>query len=418
MTSDAVLRDHSVVVAGDQILAIEANTPRMLPAGVARIDCAGRYLLPGLTDAHIHLGHPSELLLYLRYGVTTVFNLGGDYLDLFSGDRMDILALRDSVQAGAVPGPTLFTAGQSLDGDPPTGPFQQPLASAADAEAAVAEQHAAGYDFVKVYDSLPPDVHAAIIEAARQQGMAVLGHIPEAVGVDGTLASGQQVIAHAEEFYPAFEAADDVAATIDSLAKAVRAAGVTVMPNTAFIRSLMAQLEDLDAELAHPDVRYLSPRVRVWWEPRYNYYTNRDNAAVFLEQTRAKYRWLLPLVAAMHREGVPLLLGSDAAVPVALPGRAVHDELDDLVAAGLTPFEALQTATSNVSSFAATHLPQHPGFGTLRVGHRADLLLVQANPLDSISNLRMIDGVMARGRWFTPTELTTLLDEAAARFDE
>ena len=416
MVDDQVLEQQSVVVSGDVITAIAPADRLTLPSDVERIDCAGGYVLPGLTDAHVHIGDASELLLYLRYGVTTVFNLGGDYIDLFASERLDVLALRDSVARGDLPGPTIFTTGQSLDGDPATGPFQRALPSDSAAVEAVLEQQAAGYDFIKGYDNLSTERLAALVSAADDAGVPFFGHIPEAVGIDGTLASGMDVITHGEEFYPRFEDVSDLETTIRDLAAEVKAAGVYVIPNTAFIRRLALQLEDLDTQLARPDVRYLAPRVRVWWDPQYNYYTNRDNLDAFLLQTQQKYEWLLPLVAELHAQGVPLLTGTDASIPVALPGSSIHDELDDLVAAGLSPYEAIRTASSQVGEFAAEHLPQQTPFGTIQVGNRADMILVAQNPLDSISNLRDMEGVLVRGQWHTPTSLTERLNDATASF--
>ncbi|MDJ0841061.1 MAG: amidohydrolase family protein [Acidobacteriota bacterium] len=418
MAADRVLPNHSVVVVGDKIAAIGPSDKITIPADARRIDCAGKYLLPGLTDAHVHIGDETELLSYLRHGVTTVFNLGGDYVDLFNNERLNIIELRDKVLRGELLGPTIFTTGRSLDGDPPTGPFQRRLASVQAATDAVLEQRRAGYDFIKVYDSLSPELHAAIIKTANRVGLAVFGHVPEPVGVRGTLTSGQHVIAHAEEFHPEFEDIADLPGTVKRLAEEVRKSGVYVIPNTAFISAMILQLEDLDAVLARPEVRYLAPRVRIWWEPRYNYYINRDNPEQFLAQVRKKRSWLIPLVRELHQQGVTLLMGSDASIPAALPGLAVHDELDDMVKAGLSPYEAIQTSTTHIETFATRFLAKKTRFGTIQVGRRADLILVSKNPLISVSNLRAIESVMVRGQWVSVKRLTELLKEKTAKFQE
>lgn len=414
MVSNKVLQQHSVVIAEGKVVTIAPTSVVSLPAETPRYDCQERYLLPGLTDTHVHVGDASELLSYLRYGITTVFNLGGDSLDLFTGERLDILALRDAVDEGAAVGARILTSGQALDGDPPTGPFQQSVATEAAAAAAVAEQASAGFDFIKVYDSLSPQLHTAIIAAAAQLDLPVFGHVPEAVGVADTLASGQQVIAHAEEFYPLFEDPSSTQASIQMIVEQARAAQVFVTPNTAFVRGLISQVQNLQQHLDKPDFQFLAPRVRVWWEPRYNYYVNRDNVADFLQQSQTKYAWLLPLVKALHDAGIPLLSGSDASIPVALPGRALHEELADLVAAGLSPYEALQTTTTHVATFAQRHLPHKTAFGLLRVGHRADLIVVEQNPLENIQNLLAVEGVMTAGRWFTAAALGDMLKAQTA----
>lgn len=414
MTNGSVLSQHSVVIAEGKIVTIAPTSVVTLPADTPRYDCQEQFLLPGLTDAHVHIGDPSELISYLRYGVTTVFNLGGDHLDLFTGERIDILALRDAVNDGTSVGARILTSGQALDGNPPTGPFQLSVATEDAAAEAVARQAKAGFDLIKVYDSLTPQLHAAIIAAAAQHDLPVVGHVPEAVGVADTLASGQRLIAHAEEFYPAFANAPSTQEAIETVVAQTAASGAFVTPNSAFVRGLISQVQNLQQHLDKPDYQFLAPRVRVWWEPRYNYYVNRDNADEFLQQSKAKYDWLLPLIKALHDAGVPLLSGSDASIPVALPGRALHEELADLVSAGLSPFQALQTSTTNVAAFTARFLPDKSPFGQLRVGHRADLIVVADNPLENIRNLLGVEGVMAAGRWYTAAELDSMLKTQTA----
>lgn len=414
MRSPEVRSGMTVVVDADTIAAIGSDGSFRVPAGTATVDCEGRYVLPGLTDAHVHLGHRTELLSYLIGGVTTVFNLGGDHLDLFSGDRVSVLALRDSVAAGLLTGPTIYSAGQSLDADPATGPFQRPLSSVEEAEAAVFEQFEAGFDFIKVYDALDTTLHSAIIAASGELGMPVFGHIPEAVGVQSTLVSGQAVITHAEEFYPVVESAPDLDGAIRQLALDIRESEIAVIPNGAFIDGLIRQLEDLDRELARPEVNYLAPAVRVWWDPKYNYYVNRDEPQTFLERNRVVSAWIEQLVGELHAHGVLLLAGSDASIPVALPGPALHEELAALVQAGLTPYEALQAATANIEAFMTAHHPRERGFGTIAVGSRADLVILEADPLDSLDNLEAIVGIVLRGEWREAAQLRILRDQETA----
>ncbi|NNK49682.1 MAG: hypothetical protein HKP01_12485, partial [Gemmatimonadetes bacterium] len=163
MRSSDVLEGVTIVVNADTIAAMGSDGTLLVPDSVPRLDCKGDFVLPGLTDAHVHIGHPTELISYLLSGVTTVFNLGGDHIDLFSGDRLDVLQLQDSVAAGRYPGPTIYSAGQALDGDPPTGPYQLGLASAEEAAEAVRQQFERGFDFIKVYDGLDETVHTAIV---------------------------------------------------------------------------------------------------------------------------------------------------------------------------------------------------------------------------------------------------------------
>jgi imidazolonepropionase-like amidohydrolase len=313
-------------------------------------------------------------------------------------------------------GPTIYSAGQALDGDPPTGPFQRALASVDEAIAVVEEQHDAGYDFVKVYDALDVERHGAIIDRATELGLAVFGHVPEAIGVEGTLASGQAVVTHAEEFYPAIEKATDLESAIASLANEVRRSGVIVIPNGAFVKGLVLQLENLEQQLSQPGVEYLAPAVRVWWEPRYNYYVNRDNPEGFMSQSRARHAWIRKLVRELDIRGVMLLAGSDASIPVALPGPSLHQELCELVESGLSNYDALRTATVNVEAFMSAHCPERGVFGTITVGRRADLVVLEENPLESLQALGGVTGVVLRGKWFATSTLRDLRDRDTRAF--
>ena len=431
---DLVIRNCQVVsvnrgnVVPNQLVAISdgvisyvgpAQQETEYPATTRVIDGSGKFLMPGLIDMHVHIGHPSELTSWLLHGVTSVCNLGGDYVDLFSDARIDMCDLRAQVASGQVAGPRIFTAGQALDGDPRTGPYQRALAGPAAAVEAVLEQKARGFDFIKVYDAVDEPTLEAIIRTARESGLAVIGHIPEQPGVEKTLSSGIQLVAHAEEFYPVFDGVDDIdqiESTARELAARVKQSGVSVIPNTAFVRRIIAQLDNLPAVLEDPRVELLAPRVRRWWTPDYNWYTGREDPEEYLAETRAKYRWLIPLVRELHRAGVPLLTGTDAAIPGALPGYAMFEEFRDLQSAGFSSVEILQSATLNSGNFLHEHA-EGVELAQVREGYAADLLLLDRNPLGAPDQLHeSIIGVVFNGRYLTRDELQQRLDEQTQDF--
>ena len=207
---DGKVIPNQVVLIEDGVISFAGPTQNIeYPKSAQIIDGTGKFVMPGLVDMHVHIGHESELLSYLLNGVTTVCNMGGDYQDLFSDERIDILKLREQVAAGQVMGPRIFTAGQALDGDPRTGPYQRALSSPAAAAEAVMEQKKKGFDFIKIYDALDEQLLKTITRTAAEAELAVVGHIPEKAGVNKTLISGVKLIAHGEEFYPAFEDSDD-----------------------------------------------------------------------------------------------------------------------------------------------------------------------------------------------------------------
>jgi imidazolonepropionase-like amidohydrolase len=248
--------------------------------------------------------------------------------------------------------------------------------------------------------------------------LAVVGHIPENVSINKLLNSGVKLIAHGEEFYPAFEDSQDFELTAQNLAKQVKQAGVAVTPNSAFIRRMIDQLEDLPKVLEDPKVKNLAPRVIRWWNPRYNFYTTRDEPAKFLEQTKRKYKWLMIFVRELHKAGVPLLTGTDASIPGALPGYSMMEEFKDLETAGLSAAEILRTATINSARFILDNTPTNIRFGEIREGYRADLVLLDQNPLEKTSALdQSIVGVVFNGRWAKKESLRKLLDEKVEKFD-
>ena len=181
---------------------------------------------------------------------------------------------------------------------------------------------------------------------------------------------------------------------------------------------MIAQLEDLTKVLEDEKVKDLSPRVRRWWNPRYNFYTTRDEPKKFLEQTKRKYKWLIIFVRELHKAGVPLLTGTDSSIPGALPGYAMMEEFKDLETAGLSAAEILRTATINPAKFILENTSASTGFGEIREGYRADLVLLNRNPMKNISSMdQSIVGVVFNGRWATKESLRKLLDAQVKKFD-
>ena len=401
MDAERVLPGHTVVVRGDRIAAVGPSVD--VPPGATRIDGRGRWLVPGLADMHVHLIEESVLPLFLAAGVTTVRNLAGDehHLDL-----------RARLQSGEALGPTLYTAGPMLDGDPPAvspgpTPFEI-VRTAAEARQAVEAQHAAGYDFVKPYSALSPEAYAAIVETAGRLGMPYAGHIPRAVGLDAVLAGDPSSIEHAEEFiYTAFGFKLDEA-QIDSVARAVAAADVWVTPTLSTYANFLPQIgkpAGLAVLLARPEVGYVAEGYVSFWRDQNRFVTRSDSV-----NQRNRYAFQLTLVRALHDAGVPMLTGTDTPTPVMVPGFSLWDDLDRLVEAGLSRYEALEAATAEPGRFVAATM-ERPGdpFGTITEGARADLVLLDGNPLDGFGALRDPVGVMVRGRWLPRADLDARL---------
>jgi len=404
MDRERIVAHQSVIIERGVIAQLGPATQVKVPDGAERVNGAGKFLIPGLVDVHVHLASnpPDEqrhiLKLFLATGVTTVVNMRG---------IPQLLDLRKAVAEGQVIGPRIYTVGPFVNEPVVTTPEE--------VERAVVEQKRAGYDFIKLHGSLSRDAYVRLIEVARRERIRVIGHAPRNLGVEIMFAERQYAVAHAEEFlydtnYRSTDASlPGVEARIPEFARGMAKSGIWLMPNLTAYKGIGEQARDLNAMLARPEMKYLPRSTQVGWGPATNPYTNRFGPSMYPGFV-ARYRILEHLVRAFERAGVRLLVGTDAMNTGTIPGFSAHDEMADLVAAGLTPFEALRAATSNAAEFLA-----EPGDrGVIAVGQKADLVLLGANPLEAISNTRRIDGVMARGRWFSRAELDRLLEQLAA----
>ncbi len=293
----------------------------------------------------------------------------------------------------------------------------------ADAESKVRAQHAAGYDFIKIHPGLSAGEFAAISHTAAELGMPVAGHVPAPVGVDGALAAGMATIDHLDGYFAALMPADSdssggyggffgvlladqlVEERISEIARKTAAAGTWNVPTEALIEHVVSEVTP--GEMRNwPEMRFMPEATVASW--------------VSAKERRQGERGLSPAVAAraieirrklilaLHDAGAGLLLGSDAPQVFNVPGFSIHRELEYLVAAGLTPYEALETGTTAVAEFFGSNT------GSVAVGREADLVLLDANPLDEIANTRRIHGVMLRGTWYSPGEL----DERLAAYHD
>jgi imidazolonepropionase-like amidohydrolase len=404
MDRDRVLAGQTVVVERGVISQIGPSGSVTIPAGAQTIDGTGKYLMPGLVDLHVHLASNPEnerraiLTLFVANEVTTILNLRG---------IPQILELRTAIAAGRVFGPTLYTVGPYVN---------EPFVTTPDeVERAVIDQKRAGYDFVKLHGNLSRDAYARLNAVARREGIRVIGHAPRNLGVAAMFEERQYAVAHAEEFlYDQNNSSRDrdlpqVEARIPELARSMAQTRTWLMPNLTAFRIIGLMANDLDAILVRPEMRFMPPTVRQGWGPATNPYTARFGKESY-PGILARYQLLQKLVGAFRAEGVRLLVGTDAMNTGVVPGFSTHDELGELVAAGLTPFEALRAATANAAEFLAITGQR----GVIAVGQNADLVLLDANPLEDIANSRRIAGVMLRGQWLSRSDIARMLDQLAS----
>ncbi len=352
MESATVLDDQTVVVRDGRIIALGPRAGTVVPSDAQQVDGTGRWLIPGLIDSHVHLRR-GDLAGYRQAGITTVRNMWG---------HATIQALREEVAAGAEL-PTIFSAGPGMDGNPPVWPATVVLTDPTAARAAVRQQLADGWDFIKVYNRLSPGVYDAILDEARTVGITVIGHVPLSLSVDHASARGQASIEHLTGIAEAVASGRGPSGWLSydanaasSVARTLAARGVWACPTLIVLRQLAVQnLSAADADRA------------------------RDHQGA--------------MVKALHDAGVPLLAGTDAGIDLVAPGE-LAGEVELFVQAGLTPFDALRSATSDAARF----LGVEDEIGTIAVGKRADLVLLGANPLADVRALRNPVGVILRGR--------------------
>jgi len=379
------------------------------PAGARIVDGHGRlYLAPGLADMHTHAESAGDMTLYLAYGVTSVLHMGGA-----SSDFMD--QRRPLLNAGRRPGPHVYAAFR-IDGTPEYGQFVVRTPDEARWITRLAKTN--GYDFIKVYNNLSADCFQATIDEARRQGLAVVGHGVTSVGLERQLALGQALVAHAEEFlYTTFADASPAPdpdappdwSRVPAAIEVVKRSGAFVTADLATYRHIAQQWgrpDVLARWLAQPEMAWLAPGTRLAWRKE-DYVTRHGSLD-------ARAAFLARFVRALQDAGVPLVAGTDApSVPGMVPGLSLHDDLRALREAGFSPQEALAAATRNAGRFIARTVPGAVPFGQVVPGFRADLVLVDGNPLEDLDTLRTPLGVMSHGVWVDRDRLEQLLQGVA-----
>jgi imidazolonepropionase-like amidohydrolase len=403
MDRDTVLAGQTVLIRDGIIQQVGPTSRVSIPGGTTRIEAHGKYLMPGLADMHIHMAGPREiqvelLKMYVVAGVTTILNMRG---------TPEYLALRSDIRSGRVFGPTMYTVGRFVNA-----PF---FVTPDSVEQEVVAQKRAGYDFIKMHGELSRAAYARLNAVGKREGIRIIGHAPRTLGIDVVFAERQYALAHAEEFlYDTTGSSRDVdlpkfEPRIPELTRKMVGADVWLMPNLTAYRIIGLMAKDLSVILARPDMKYLPAAVRVGWGPETNPYTRRfgpEKAPGIL----ARHALLQKLTKSFDSAGVKLLVGTDGLNVGVVPGFSAHDELQELVEAGLSPYHALRAATANASAF----LGSSPCIGQVRAGCVADLLLLEANPLRNIGNTRRINGVMVRGQWLPRQELDRILESLEA----
>ena len=436
LVSDDVVSGREIVVENGTIVAVRPETS---VSDATVIDGDGGYLIPGLFDMHVHFRDDPAvnrqfLDLYLAHGVTGVRSMHGNEA---------ILALRDAVATGALQGPEIWTTG------PTTATAR--VDSPQEARDFVKAQAAAGYDAIKMYGngsgSMSEETYVALIEAAMKVNLPVVGHAPRSLSFETVLRNGQRSVDHMEEIVytwapvaelfrpwldlqfgrvkledqpdlaepPAIEGLDE---DMKELARRMAEAGIAVTPTLIAFRTIRDQAdEQIDNLVEMPALAFIDPFLKVEWIPPFNRYRNGGWSGILVPIHRflsTSVEVQQRLVGAFAEAGVEILAGTDAPLPFVVPGASLHDEMELLVASGLSPVEAIRAATTT----PARALGVTERTGSITVGKEADLVLLRSNPLESIAAVRNVAGVMENGRWHSREDLDARLDAIRSAHEE
>lgn len=416
--------DMTVVVRGDRIATLGASREVPVPRGATIVDGAGKFLIPGLSDMHVHTYDQSWLALFLANGVTGVRVMKGD--PVHHGWRQD-------VEEGKLLGPRMVIGSNLIDGPDPIWPGSVAVSNEADARAAVQQAGEKGADFVKVYSLLPRAAFFALVDEARKRDIVFAGHVPEAVTAAEVSDAGQRSIEHLSGITVATSTREaEIRVKLGQIPRADGTAQRKPLELQAADRHSPERAQSLFARFARNQtwqvptltilrslsrvgearhgqderLRYVAPELAESWQR----FPRTPRSPQELADQQELFRHQLALVGDMSRAGVGLLAGTDALNPFCFPGFSLHDELELLVQAGLSPMQALQAATRN----PAEYLGELDSAGTIAEGKRGDLVLLGADPLADIGNTRRINGVVAAGVLLPRDRLDAMLTEVEA----
>ena len=435
MTGAPPKLDMTVVIEGNRITSIARSRKMRIPRGAAVINASGKFLIPGLWDMHVHFTEVERSFpLFIANGVMGVRNMGGELEDL--------LRWRAAVASGKLLGPRVLMCGPIVDGPQPAahGPTIV-VGTPTEGRQTVDRLKQRGADCVKVYDRLPRDAYFAIIDQAKRDGIPVVGHVPEAITTMEASDAGQKSIEHLGTILQGCSTIEDelrrlqaapmpTGVDFSEIPRRIAARGERMLDTydeqkakqlfahlvknqtwqvpTLVTKRALTFIDDFDRN-GDERLKYIPEAEQKWWSPQQNFLL-RYRTPEYIVYSKRLFQKELDLVAVMHRAGVPLMTGTDLGIPYTFAGFSLHDELGLFVQAGLTPMEALQAATRNPAVF----LDELSSQGTIERRKIANLVLLDANPLEDIRNTERISAVVLNGKYLPKEELQKMLADIEA----
>lgn len=435
ITNVSVLSPDGSVMIADQTVfldrgkIISIGSERELPEGALVVNGQGRYLIPGLIDSHVHLwDSPNDLLLYVANGITHVREMNGSKVHL---------RWREEIESGRI-GPRLFVASSRIDNFYglngwfiPWTTRQLNINSPEKAEAALKSIADEGYDAFKIYSFLKVENYEAINDASRKFDIPIVGHLSLKVGLEGLWESNQVEVAHIEEIVKALrgefgrvtiENKDEFLAFVQDrsaeVARKLLEKEIAITSTMWLTQSFLSQKYDLETLLDGIELSYANPGITegsvlssraLGWLPDVNIYRLRPDLSEEQLATDRNYwdtyfKAHQILLSVFSDRGVQILAGTDSNLPVVVPGFALHDELKVMVQNGMSPSQALFSATAAPASWMESDA------GIIAPGYRADMVLLRENPLEDIGNTTSIDAVFLNGRFLDRAQLDIMLD--------
>ncbi|WP_028524562.1 amidohydrolase family protein [Runella limosa] len=408
MNTETVLANQTVVVKNGEIAAMGTKVVYAKDALV--IDAKGKFLMPGLAEMHAHVPPVDDiepmkevLLLFAANGVTTIRGMLGHPLHL---------ELRKKIQTGEILGPRLYTSGPSFSGASVKTPEE--------GIERVRSQKRAGYDFMKMHPGLSKSNFEAVIKAANEEGMTYGGHVSFNVGLWRSVEANYATIDHldgiVQSLIPRLDtlSEDEVGlfgmfaghradlSQLNKALQAIREHHIWIVPTQTLAEHWQSPKRSVDDMLAAPEMKYMSKAQLASWATAKQ---NTFKSPQYKPESVLKYNEIRKkVIYECQKQGVGLLLGSDAPQVFSVPGFSLKHELTYLVEAGLTPYEALRTGTYNVGQFF-----KNDNLGVIKKGAVADLVLLNANPMKDISAVGEVEGVMLNGKWLSKEEIQSTL---------